>query len=394
MRNIIIYVGGFGLPNRTASAQRALENANLFKSLGYKPIVMGKIDLPGKQSDDSITTCCNISDIDCYDIRHPDKNGEYTSYVSNIESIKRVIQLEGKDKVYAIVAYNYPSIALHKLIKYAKKNNIKMIAECTEWYGIEGRNIIRNIQRFWQTEYRMRYLAKKARNIICASSHLQKYYSEYNTVRLPFVVDGSADKWHVNAHRKGGTTRRFIYAGSPGMRLVKDYVHWVIEAFALVKQAGYTFEFVIVGITQQQLLQSAPQLQDMFEVLGGEIKFLGRLSHEETIKSIRQSDYFVFLRPQNRTSNVGFPTKLVEAFSCGIPIITNDTSDICMYVQTGKNGFLLQYPDKQELRSVLIDAIEMDSAKLLQMKNECQANNPFCFENYKDSVREFLLSAK
>lgn len=389
--NIIIYVGGFGLPDRTASAQRARENARLFKSLGYDVVLLGKLG-SGPSGKEKLTSC-TIDGFDCFDIRYPDRETKYPSYVTSIDSIKSIVCRYGQDNIFAIIAYNYPPLALRLLINFARKQKIKLIAECTEWHGWEGPKIFQNLQRFALTEYRMRILARKAGNIICASQHAQSYYSDCHTVALPFVIDVTAAKWQGSARPPKSSPRRFIYAGSPGLGMNKDYIHTVVEAFVRVKQSGYNFEFVIVGITAQQFLQALPAFADKIRYLAKGINFVGRLSHEETLKQIRQSDFFVFLRPKNRVSQFGFPTKVAEAFSCGVPTITNNTSDIGQYLQTGKNGFLLQHPDIDELENAIIHALKISDSELLCLKKNCLDNNPFRYENFQEVIQDFLLKA-
>lgn len=392
-KNIIVYVGGFGFPDRTASAQRALENATLFASIGYKVVLMGKIDSLKSGNDEKTINHCTINGFDCYDIRHPDHDN-YPSYESSIDSIESVVRRYGHDSVLAIIAYNHPPLSLRLLTNFAWENQIKMIAECTEWYGIEGKKVLRNLFRFIQTEYRMRYLHKRIGNIICTSRYIQDYYSNFHTVVLPWVVDISSPKWCGLEHFSANKPRRFIYAGSPGLGMSKDYVHLVVETFVNIKQSGYEFEFTIVGITEQQFLEIFPAYIDKINFLAKNINFLGRLSHEETIKKIGSSDFSVFLRPENRVSQVGFPTKLVEAFSCGVPTITNATSDIGLYLQTGKNGFLLRHPDRDELQSAIVDALTIGDDVLQGMKDDCKRNNPFRFENFREQVRSFLETAR
>lgn len=393
-KNIIVYVGGFGFPDRTASAQRALENATLFTSIGYKVVLMGKLDQLESDNDKKSINHCTLNGFDCYDIRHPASGRTYPNYEYKNESIEYVINQYGVKNIYAVIAYQYPPIALRQLIKFSQINDIRIIAECTEWYGVEGSKVLRNIYRFIQTEYRMRFLARKAGNVICASCHAKRYYSDSHTVVLPFVIDTSQTKWQSPRRLPGSFPRRFIYAGSPGLGMSKDYIHLVIEAFTLVKLAGYNFEFVVVGITLPQFLQSFPLFKDQIEFLANNINFMGRISHVKTIQQICQSDFFVFLRPENRVSRFGFPTKLVEAFSCGIPTITNATSDIGLYLHTGKNGYLLQHPDIDELRLAIIKAITITDDNLQMMKSDCTKNNPFKFENFQEQVRAFLLDAK
>ena len=36
-----------------------------------------------------------------------------------------------------------------------------------------------------------------------------------------------------------------------------------------------------------------------------------------------------------------FSTKIVESISNGVPVITNETSDICTYIKNSKNGIII-----------------------------------------------------
>ena len=44
MRDTVLYVGGFGLPDRTASALRALCNAAVLRAAGYRVVIAGKFE--------------------------------------------------------------------------------------------------------------------------------------------------------------------------------------------------------------------------------------------------------------------------------------------------------------------------------------------------------------
>jgi glycosyltransferase involved in cell wall biosynthesis len=207
-------------------------------------------------------------------------------------------------------------------------------------------------------------------------------------------VDSSAEKWHSPRRPLGALPRRFIYAGSPGIGMAKDHVHTVVDAFVELKKVGKPFHFSVVGMDEKQFLEYHPSYEEKFRFLGDSHSFLGRLSHCRTLEEVRQSDFFVFLRPQKRSSNAGFPTKFVEAIACGTPPITNATSDIPKYLETNRNGFLLKRPDVTELTSVLLDAINLSPSCLQAMKIECQASNPFRFQNFQASLAEFLEKAQ
>lgn len=394
MKNIIIYVGGFRLPEGNASAQRVVVNARLFESLGYKVVLVGKNQLTGDEISDSTVTSFMVDGMDCYDIRHPDKERIYPSYVSNIDSIKQIISKYGMENIFAIMPYNYPAAGLRQIINFSRKNGINVIPDTTEWYGAETSHFIKSIIRFAQTEYRMRILHKRVRNLICGSRYLQRFYSNAHTVVLPNCVDMSKPKWSMPISDPHAHARKFIYAGSPGSGMSKEYVHWMVDAFAELKQAEHEFSFTIVGITEEQLLKVFPDYANKIKSLGESITFMGRLQHLDTIKQMRQSDIFVFIRPDNRVCKAGCPTKLAEAFACGLPVITNDTGDISVYMNNPNHGFLFPHPDREELKDAIVRALGVTDDELKSMKKYCLENNLFRYEVYQEPVKEFFLTLK
>ena len=66
----------------------------------------------------------------------------------------------------------------------------------------------------------------------------------------------------------------------------------------------------------------------------------GKLPHD-AVGVLKAADFSMFVRDRNRVSEVGFPTKYAEAATCGIPVLTNRTSDIGDYLVDGENGILL-----------------------------------------------------
>jgi glycosyltransferase involved in cell wall biosynthesis len=392
-RDIFIIAGGFKLPDGNASAQRALANAHLFKSLGYTVVMVGKHHRGPDSGDSAPVTHFQVEGFDCYNIEGPDTERKYSSYVLTNDVIERVVDKCGKDRVFAIMAYNYPNDGLRLMEKFARQNGIIPIADTTEWYGFE-KWTPGGIQRFLRHEYRMRVVQKRVKNLICGSRYLRDYYKGLNTVIVPNCVDMSAPKWSTPLPPREPGPRRFVYAGSPGHGMKKEYIHWVVDAFARCKEAGHKFVFTVVGITEKQLLDMFPEYESKVKALGDQIVFRGRIPHVKALEEIRQSDFFVFLRPNTRVNRAGCPTKLAEAFGCGIPTISNASGDVGVYLSSPSYGFLFPEPDRDQLTDGVTKALSVDEATLQEMKAACFRDNPFRYELYQDKVREFLARAQ
>lgn len=383
-RRTIVYAGGFVLPDRNASAQRALENARLFRSLGYEVVLVGQLP----RQDGAEAPEMEIDGFRCLNIRTPDGRA-WPHFRKNGASLRAAIEQVGPAEVFAVIAYNYPAGPLAQLIAYARGKGLPVVAECTEWYGWEGDKLIHNLRRLWETEWRIRVLARRAGNVICSSDWGADFYRGLNTLVVPFVIDRKAAKWSAPAWPKG-PARRFVYVGSPGRGMTKDRLHLAIAALADLARKGAAFDFQVAGVTAADVLKTFPRLAPDIQALGDRIAFHGRLPHADAVALLKSADFSFFVRPNNRVSRFGFPTKVAEAFACGVPTITNATSDIPKYVRDGETGILLAGADAASIAAGLSRALALSDDALAAMKARCVADNPFSPAHFAEPARAFF----
>lgn len=387
-RNVVLYVGGFGLPDWTASAHRCLGNAKLLRSIGYEVVIMGKLsaEKPAHQSD----TMKWIEGFRCYEIRAPFRERRFRNYVYSRDSVEAVAREIGVECIHSLIAYNYPATALSQLILFCEQHGIRPVVECADWYGWEGNAIISNVQRIVGAFFRSRVLARRAGNVIVVSRYLLKYYEGRNVLVLPFVVDARERKWLESTSRQQrGDVRRLVYAGSPGMGLRKDKLNFLIESLANLGQQGFRFHLDVVGISEDQYLKAVPRHRDYLTQLSGSVEFHGRVPHLTALRLQQEADFAVFFRYPDRLANVGFPTKFVEATSCGIPTITNPTSDIADYLVDGINGLLARSHAQDDIERCLKRALEISEPELAAMRSRLQ-ENPFHYERWRERVSRFM----
>jgi len=381
-RKTIVYAGGFALPDRNASAQRVLGNAHLFRSLGYEVVLVGQLPDNAPEAE--------IEGFRCIGIHSP--NHPY--YKNDSGSVRAAIERVGVEKIRALIAYNYPARPLAQLIRYASKRSFSTVAECSEWYSWEGNSLRQNLRKQLETQWRIRVLARRTGNVICVSEWGRSLYAGLNTVLLPFVIDETEPKWAVAAWPRAEDRRRFVYAGNPGKGLIKDYLHVALAALADFARKGADFDFQVAGISKADVLAAFPRLAGDIKALGDRITFHGRLPHAQTLGLIKSADFSFFVRPDNRMSHFGFPTKLAEAFACGTPTITNPTSDIARYVRDGDTGILLDGPDAGSITAGLGKALALTDDEVAAMKARCAADNPFSPAKFAGPVAAFLEAVR
>lgn len=386
VREVVIYAGGFRLPDGAASGQRCLGNARLLRSIGLRPLVLGK--LPGQVD---VHGSAFFDDIECREIRRPEGSANYErSATPVLDAIADV----GADRVHSVLLYNYPALGLALVMRACRKLDIPVIVECTEWYGWEGQGLLRNLRRILESRWRATRLAKRAGNIVCATNWFAGRHIGSNVLVLPFVmghVEGVAtagDLWQT------GRGCRFIYSGSPGLGLSKDKLQDAISAFARMQEEGIAFQFMVVGLRRDDYLSAVPEHADRLLALGNAVVFMGRMPHAEAVSLLRGADFSVFFRKRNRTSQVGFPTKYAEATAFGIPVISNRTSDIADYLRDGVNGFLIEDIAQDTIEAVLRRAAAMSPEEIDRMKDAMARDDSFCPNAWRDRLRTFMARVR
>jgi glycosyltransferase involved in cell wall biosynthesis len=118
-------------------------------------------------------------------------------------------------------------------------------------------------------------------------------------------------------------------------------VHHLLGAFPRVLARFPLVRLLIVGDGEegQDLQTSARRLG-----LGPRVAFLGSLPHEDVIRCMRAADVFVL--PSLVES---FGIVLLEAMSCGLPVVASRVMGIPYLVEDGLNGFLVPPTDEEVL---------------------------------------------
>ena len=372
IQKTIICIGGFKMPDKNAAAHRVLNDAKALKEYGYNTVF---IDID-KNADANILNTLNVySEFDTYSISNTRKRAV------NIDDFKKIYDVY-KNNVVGVIAYNYPSLALLKLSRFCKKNNIFIAGDVTEWYEASGKNLLFRIIKKIDIDMRMKVIHPRLDGIIAISNYLSEYYSkDTEVVRIPPLTDNSSEKCEKDNDLRSDNTLRIVYAGSPGY--TKDKLNRIIEG---IYKCNYKkILFIIIGITEKQFLEYYPEEKEILKKLGNNIIFKGRVSHDEVIENLNSSDYTLFYREETRLTKAGFPTKFSESISCGIPVITNGSSDLSEYITGDRNGFLLSTEKFVEDLPELLD--ELTEGKIDKPTVD---KDLFDYHNYVSKLGDFI----
>jgi len=108
-------------------------------------------------------------------------------------------------------------------------------------------------------------------------------------------------------------------------------VETVIKAYKNVIRVIPNAKLIIIGVGphKDNLIKDAEEIHD-------NIKFTGRISHDEKVKIIKKSCFMVF-----PSYIEGFGIAIIEGFACGKPVLVSDVRPSKDIVRDGYTGFVL-----------------------------------------------------
>lgn len=396
-KGTIIYIGGFELPDKNAAAQRVMANAQIIRSIGYSPVLVG-ISKVGGNFNYNQAILNEYHNFDCWSLRYPVRTIDWFEYLSNIDNFIKIIS-KYKD-VRAVICYNYQALAFEKIRIYCKKNDIKIISDCTEWYRSDEGNLMFRVIKYLDTSFRMRYINRKVDALIVATTYLKDYYFNKTAVVIPTLISTVVSNDQKELDLVTGDFPRLVYAGVPfrlGKRLkkrdsAKDRLDILIRALYNISKKGVNFIFDIYGITKEQYLISIPEDEQLINELIDKVNFHGRKDSEYIKNELMRADFTLLIRDDNRTTKAGFPTKFTESIICGTPVISNKTSDLDKFIIEGKNGFLLNRGSNWIDEDKLIKILTLNKSTRIELKEYCKKSNVFNIFNWSEEMRKIIES--
>ena len=198
-------------------------------------------------------------------------------------------------------------------------------------------------------------------------------------VYIPPLTDLSEEKWQ-KTNIEEDDILRIVYAGSPGRD--KDKLNIILDSLQHCNLTNIKFN--IIGITEKQYLSIYPGDAELLNKLKDVICFMGRMSHLDVIDELKKSDFSLFYREISGVTTAGFPTKFTESISCGVPVITNRTSDLAEYLEDGVNGYWID-----DIQNDLKRILDKDISELKSIKKNIKRET-FDYHNYIDEMKKLF----
>lgn len=361
----ILYVGQIAIEG-SASCTHVRNRARFFNNIGYE--VYGLSECPKNE-------CDKVEDTDFikYVYMKPFHGkgkirgaGWIADQFVGIHTYNEIIKTLEVISPDIIILYELNSIVVEERIRaYCERHNIRLIIEVTEWMEVENRKEIATRGIVWQKDIQKRYIDKRCGNIIAISEFLYEHYRNQgcNVIKLPPLVYDFVNKDQVFRDRDAVKLRqvKLVFAGTTDF---KDYLEPMLKAIRKINDNEIKIIFDVVG-------PSPDAIERMLECSNPTrygINCYGRLSHENTLSIVRKADFSVLMRENKRYAKAGVSTKFVEAMSLAVPSICTAVGGTDAFVSDGVDGVLIKDNSVHEVLDKLVQIVNMDSSKILQMK--------------------------
>ena len=126
----------------------------------------------------------------------------------------------------------------------------------------------------------------------------------------------------------------------------------LIEACAILKSAGVSFETLIVGESGEHEIE----LRNLIarHRLEAHVHLAGPTTQAQLLREYQQTNVFCLpCRVLENGDRDGIPNVLMEAMSCGLPVVTTDVSGIPELIRNGVNGLLVRPDDPAAIAGAL-----------------------------------------
>jgi L-malate glycosyltransferase len=139
----------------------------------------------------------------------------------------------------------------------------------------------------------------------------------------------------------------------------------ILRAFAIIQQQIPDALLTVVGYGRQR-----EALENLTRELNlRNVSFTGRIEHEDIYQHYSASDIFL---NASRVDNQ--PLSIIEAFACGLPVITTDAGGIPYMVTDGETGFVVSVDDCEALAKRALDLLtrqNIATAMTQRARGEC-----------------------
>lgn len=392
MENCIYISLGANLPNQNASALRVSSIVEVLNQANISCDVIGQGPVEYGQT-------YKVSDR--YVINSTYNTKKKNSFLNKVSifffptrPVLRIINyiLKTKKIKYIFIYQVIPSALMRRIIKIAKRNNIKLVFDIVEYQTLSQQKGLIGVLFNYLPSKRIINNYSKHGIIISISTYLERMFIRKGrqVIAIPFFFNVKDINNTEHYYLKDGRVR-IIYAGAPfGSR--DTIINAVKGVLLLNKGERERFLFTFAGVNREDM-KTLGLTEKELELTSEQFSYLGKIPHDDVINLYKQSDYSLLLKPKNkRFSKAGFPTKVSESWALSTPVIANLTGDMDLYMVDMENGVVAVSDSPQDFSNALKRTLSITEAEYSYMRNKSRetAQEKLDIDIFGSKIIEFI----
>lgn len=294
-----------------------------------------------------------------------------------------------------VVIYSTINCRTAKYIKkYCKSNGIKLLFDVVEFRKPNLSVSLRGLFAYTLHNYIINNrIIDKGDNVIVISKFLQHHFEKKgikNIFYYPITFDVANTPHFDKKMYKDKVT--FLYAGSPGGK--RDLINQILLAFSMLEDRDKDkIRLFVCGIDRTGLIKEGVSKMTLAHI-DQFTEIMGRINKEELYSLMKNINFSLLLKDETKIfSKAGFPTKMTESLSFRIPMITNFSGDISLYLKDGYNSLICPTSKAKDYVNTIkkaISIVEMNQHSILSTNAYNTAVEKLNTESYITSFNQFL----
>ncbi len=286
-----------------------------------------------------------------------------------------------------LIVYNPPSIFSLLVFMLSKIYKFNVVLDSSEWYESEhligGRFGLASLENW----LRMKVIYRLFKNVIAISKFLDRYYTENfgaRTVHVPAMCERTS----VGLGQCGSADIvNLLYAGNAGK---KDRLQDVIRCLPYWNKISSKEVFLHVYGVEYKDFEKIISSEELFEVKDFLI-IHGKVRRSDIISAYTSANFSILFRERKRYALAGFPTKAVESWASGVPLLTNAIGDLNEFCNKD-NSVVLDINHIKDGFLHFLEEYDTFCARKLQAGSLDTAHKEFSIEANSEKIFEFIKS--
>lgn len=266
---------------------------------------------------------------------------------------------------------------------FSKIMGYKVVFDIVEDVSLEVELSNNKRLTLWMNSFFMRHLQVYCNGVLVISENLFEKFKGY---KLPIIkLYNSVEDRAVEIKLESNpSVFNFFYAGTFAE---KDGVLDLIRAFELVYRQHQNIRLTLVGKGKGNYFESCLKIINNSPL----IDYLGYVSEEKMFDEMKQSQVLCVTRSNSEFANNGFPFKLAEYMSFGIPIIATAVSDIPQLLTDNDTVYLAEPGNSASIAAKMTIIIEnYTKALTVGKRGQAYGENNFSIASIGAKLDAFL----